>query len=371
MQVRQDKFSLVSDICFSKLFTVKIHKKPESCLLSGFYFKKIKNMFKINIDNTQELQDYLINKKVIAVDDAITDISKPGEGNMNCVLRIRTNKISFIVKQSRDYVEKYPQVAAPEKRVLVESAFYKKIKQRSNLQKIMPEIIFTDELENILILQDLGTNSDFSYLYQENQKISPDDLVEIIYYLNNLHQSFSSNDFETIFENIEMKRLNHEHIFEYPFMIDNGFDLDNIQIGLQSLAMIYKKDTVLKNKIAKYGTIYLTNGDHLLHGDYYFGSFLKTENGIKIIDPEFCFFGYREFDLGVLIAHLYLSSQDDETIELAKDHYFDYKNLDLKLLNATIGIEIMRRTIGLAQVPLSLSLIEKENLLVFAKTLIV
>jgi 5-methylthioribose kinase len=26
---------------------------------------------------------------------------------------------------------------------------------------------------------------------------------------------------------------------------------------------------------------------------------------IKVIDPEFCFYGLREFDLGVLFAHMY------------------------------------------------------------------
>jgi 5-methylthioribose kinase len=33
---------------------------------------------------------------------------------MNCVLRIETAARSFIIKQSRGYVERYPQIAAPE-----------------------------------------------------------------------------------------------------------------------------------------------------------------------------------------------------------------------------------------------------------------
>jgi 5-methylthioribose kinase len=40
---------------------------------------------------------------------------------MNCVLRIETAR-SFIIKQSRGYVEKYPQIAAPAERVLTEGA---------------------------------------------------------------------------------------------------------------------------------------------------------------------------------------------------------------------------------------------------------
>jgi 5-methylthioribose kinase len=37
-----------------------------------------------------------------------------------------------------------------------------------------------------------------------------------------------------------MRKLNYEHIFEYPFREENGFDLDTVQEGLQAVAM-YKK----------------------------------------------------------------------------------------------------------------------------------
>jgi 5-methylthioribose kinase len=51
------------------------------------------------------------------------------EGNMNCVLRVETATRSFIVKQSRGYVEKH-QVLAPASRVLTEGAFIKKLRGR-------------------------------------------------------------------------------------------------------------------------------------------------------------------------------------------------------------------------------------------------
>ena len=43
-----------------------------------------------------------------------------------------------------------------------------------------------------------------------------------------------------------MRALNHEHIFIYPLIEDNGFDLDNILEGLQEIAMIYKTDIAFK-----------------------------------------------------------------------------------------------------------------------------
>jgi len=41
--------------------------------------------------------------------EEVISMKKPGEGNMNVVLRIITNERSFILKQSRPYVEKYQQ----------------------------------------------------------------------------------------------------------------------------------------------------------------------------------------------------------------------------------------------------------------------
>ena len=113
-------------------------------------------------------------------------------------------------------------------------------------------------------------------------------------------------------------------------MEKNGFDLDAIQLGLQSEFLLYKKDDVLKKTIKALGEKYLKDGSYLLHGDYYPGSFLKTNSGVKIIDPEFCFYGLAEFDLGVLIAHLKLSQQSNEFIDIAIKNYEKGEDFQIK-----------------------------------------
>jgi len=118
------------------------------------------------------------------------------------------------------------------------------------------------------------------------------------------------------------------------------------------------------------GSLYLSKGKYLLHGDYYPGSWLKTAKGIQIIDPEFCYYGSREFDLGVFIAHLYLSQQDENLIAVIEREYTAFADLDPKILSGFIGIEIMRRLIGLAQLPLKMNVKEKAKLLELAYQLI-
>jgi 5-methylthioribose kinase len=74
--------------------------------------------------------------------------------------------------------------------------------------------------------------------------------------------------------------------------------------------------------------------------------------------------------LGVLIAHLKMSEQGNEIIVEAIRSYEKAEDFYKKLFNQFIGIEIMRRIIGLAQLPLTLSLEKRVALLKEAKDLI-
>ena len=327
-------------------------------------------MFILNASEPKELAAYLHQQKWLDSDETIVSISKPGDGNMNCVLRIETATRSFIIKQSRGYVEKYPQVLAPANRVLTEGAFYKKIASVQGVQEIMPKLLGVDGVNNLIALEDLGKSNDYTVLYDLKQKIQEGELQQLVNYLNGLHQSFQKTVVDDELENTEMRTLNYEHIFEYPFREENGFDLDTVQEGLQAVAMPYKKDTELKQKIERLGSLYLSKGKYLLQGDYYPGSWLKTADGIKVIDPEFCFYGLREFDLGVFLAHMYLTQQKESTITFIKENYYSFEELNTTILNGFIGTEIMRRLIGLAQLPLKMELKTKAALLAFARDLI-
>jgi 5-methylthioribose kinase len=52
---------------------------------------------------------------------------------------------------------------------------------------------------------------------------------------------------------------------------------------------------------------------------------LKWET--KLIDPEFCFI-IREFDLGVLFAHMYLTTEKESAMTLIKEQYNSFEELN-------------------------------------------
>ena len=81
---------------------------------------------------------------------------------------------------------------------------------------------------------------------------------------------------------------------------------------------------------------------------------------MKVIDPEFCFFGPPEFDVGVMMAHLELAKQPPAIVERLFDMYHADGQFDRDLAARFSGVETMRRVIGVAQLPLVATLDEKR-----------
>ncbi len=321
-------------------------------------------MFYIDLDvSIADLQEYLKNQGwLVSKDERVISVEKPGEGNMNVVLRITTNIRSFILKQSRPYVQKYQQIEAPLERIEVEYQFYSTV-QGNQIDVHIPKILAYDKMEFSLMMEDLGQCQDMTYLYRERtiKEIHLDRLIRV---LQVIHKS-KPEGFPT---NIELRELNHQHIFVLPFMEDNGFQLDDIQEGLQQLSLKYKKDTALKSVVETLGTKYLSEGSILLHGDYYPGSWMTECDNVYVIDPEFSFLGFAEFDLGVMAAHLIMATSDSSYLDFVLKKY--QGSMDKKWVHQIVGIEIMRRLIGLAQLPLERTLQEKEYLLQMARKMI-
>ena len=286
--------------------------------------------------------------------EELASIETAGQGNMNCVLRVTTSRRTFILKQSRPWVEKYPEIAAPFDRAAVEAEFYGLV-ARTEAAAFMPKLYGFDAESRILWLEDLGTAGECSRVYS-GAPFASHERQQIYRFLSLLHAERGR------LGNRAMRALNHFHIFVFPFQSNNGLDLDRFTPGLQRLAERVKASHFLINRVTELGRIYLADGDYLLHGDCFPGSWLRTPSGIKIIDPEFGFAGPREFDLGVLSAHERIAGFSPDP-SLPESHYSQWKELDLKLVRGFAGVEILRRLLGVAQLPTPLDFERKSALI--------
>ena len=324
-------------------------KKEEfRALFPGTYF--------LDPGDLPALASYLTAGGRLAADEKLSGAEKAGEGNMNCAVRVRTTAGSFVLKQSRPWLEKYPQIAAPFDRTLAESRFYRLVASAAGVAATMPRLRWSDDEARIVALEDLGTASDFFPLYAREMTLSAQTLLELVAYLSALHGLAPADPAaRASLANHEMRALNHEHIFALPLRVDNGLDLDAYTgtPGLGAAAAALKEDAAYANAVAEAGERYrLGTGQNLLHGDFFPGSFLRTAAGVRVIDPEFCFCGDAEFDLGVFAAHLLLAGEPAERAEQVLSLYRPATaRVSPELTRRYAGVEIMRRLIGVAQIP--------------------
>ena len=319
------------------------------------------------------LTAYLVQRGWIARTSRIASIDRAGEGNMNLVLRVALDDgTTFILKQSRPWAEKYPSVAAPAERADVEAEYYRHTASEPAIAMRSPRLLQADSDSHILMLEDLGHGTDLSGLYRPNATLDRNTLMALMDYLVALHSTFRKPGCGFVIENHAMRALNAEHIFRLPFTTNTGFDLDAITPGLTAVAATCRDDSALLARIQTLEHRYLATGDTLLHGDFFPGSVLLTASGIKVIDPEFCFFGDAEFDVGVLLAHLTLAAQPQPLIQQGLAHYIEAVTgsapCSADLCWRYAGIEILRRLLGLAQLPLTLDLDAKRVLVQTART---
>ena len=307
----------------------------------------------------------------IPADRHVKSVAIAGAGNMNLVERVTLdNEASLILKRAHGWVEKYPQIPAPVERAGVEAAFYG-IVAGTYAGHAMPKHLGYNAAHAANMFEDMGNAADGMAAYT-GQEIDGDVIDSVADWMAALHALQRPND--TRLTNLAMRELNAVHIFDFPLDLENGFDLDAITPGLQAAGDRLKNDAAFIAAVHAVGALYLgeTRDERLsgvlLHGDLYPGSWLTTPHGVFIIDPEFCWIGPREWDVGVLLAHLWLSGQPAALRERLFSRYAH--PLDRDLVNRIAGIEMMRRLIGVAQLPLTIDLAAKEALLDAARRLV-
>jgi 5-methylthioribose kinase len=269
---------------------------------------------------------------------------------------------TLILKQAVPYVARYPHIPAPVERLTVEHAFYAIIARSPALALRTPEVLGADLPNHLLGLEDLGEAADFTHIYQ-----NPSDaagrgagrsgaFTALVYWLWKLHALDLGADVPACLENQAMRQLNHAHIFEIPFDPANGVDLSP---ALSALQAELAADDPLRQRAAALGRIYLGEQRHdsapaLLHGDYYPGSWLHhPAQGVMIIDPEFAFVGAPEFDVGVLTAHLLMAGHPQGDIMGLLQSYVRPTGFSPGLAMGFAGMEVIRRLLGVAQLPLT------------------
>lgn len=320
----------------------------------------------LNVDEPAEVEALLHRLGWLDDDECITTCERAGEGNMNLTLRLKTTQRTVVLKQARPWVEKYDHIAAPWDRIIFEYRFYRRAREIEGVSEYLPAVLGFDGPTRVMLLEFLPGARDFTDVYLGTAASAPTarEIDRLATFARTLHDATQRQP-DPAFANREMRALNHEHSYQLPLREDNGLDLDAFEPGLSTAARELQRDAHYVALTHETGERYLADGQCLLHGDYFPGSWLRTDSGPRIIDAEFCYYGDREFDIACAAAHMILAGQPQLAQRFIEAYGRDI--LNEHWLSRYVAAEVMRRLIGVAQLPLTLPTGQRAALLLASR----
>ena len=256
-----------------------------------------------------EVISYVKEKNLFLENDDLT-VKEIGDGNINYIFKVE-NKIdgkSIVLKQADKLLRSSGRPLD-----LTRSKIEANILRIENdlAPHFVPEIYFYDEIMCVLAMEDI---SEYKNLRTDliAGKIFPnfaDNISEFLSRTLLLTTDLFMNKFEKKknvkeFINPELCDISECLVFTEPY--DNNRNRNIITAGNEE----FVENTLYKNEdlhfaILKLREKFMNYSQSLIHGDLHSGSIFINEKGIKIIDPEFSFYGPMAYDIGNVIGNLY------------------------------------------------------------------
>ncbi len=324
--------------------------------------------------------------------DAKLTVKEIGDGNLNYVFRVKeegTDK-SVIVKQAGESLRISAEMKVSTDRNRIESEILQI--QDKYAPGLVPKIYKYDTIMCACAMEDLSDHELMRYALMSH-KMFPRFADDISTYLVNTLLKTS----DVVMEHKEKKALvksfiNPElcEISEDLVLTEPYNDVNKRNIVFEKNADFVKEqlydDKALQLEIAKIKFEFMNNAQALIHGDLHTGSIFVKPDSTRVFDPEFAFYGPMGYDIGNVVANLFFAWDNGnaagatafcdwvlkataETIDLfikkflvcfdecvtdvmAKTEGFKEYYLDTILADtaAFAGTELIRRTVGMAQV---------------------
>ena len=106
------------------------------------------------------------------------------------------------------------------------------------------------------------------------------------------------------FINKELCDISECLVFTEPYVNDRNRNIV-IPENMEFVKKYLYDDKELHVEAAKLKNNFMNNAQALIHGDLHSGSIFINEKGMKVIDPEFSFYGPMGYDIGNVIGNLF------------------------------------------------------------------
>lgn len=317
------------------------------------------------------------------------------DGNVNLVFRVSSPAgRSIIVKQSLPWARKYPDFKLPLDRAVREHGILQSYV--AHCPEFVPEVYHFDAAMFVCIMQDLRPHVILRAGLQAQQQYPllarhlGEFLARSLFFSSDLALPSAEKKARVPeFINPVLVKAQEDVCFTQPLQQHAH---NHCHPDLANTADALRRNEALYAAVLRMKRLYMTSAEALLHGDLHTGSMLVTPTDTRVFDPEFGFYGPMAYDLGCLMAHLYIghvcqpvfatavsekAAPGMNQLQLAADIWqvFSQQFTELARTQAVAGewqsdayiaayvqellqdsmafagVELIRRTIGLAHAP--------------------
>ncbi len=324
--------------------------------------------------------------------DAELSCSEIGDGNLNYVYRIVDAKYgkTIIVKQAGEHLRISSAMTASTDRNRIESEILQI--QDKYASGYVPKIYGYDTVMCACAMEDLSDHELMRYALMRHE-IFPQFAEDIsTYMVNTLLMTtdvvMGHKEKKALvkgFINPDLCEITEDLVLTEPYNDCNSRNIVEPEIADFVKKELYE-DSALHLAVAKLKFDFMNNAQALIHGDLHTGTIFVKKDSTRVFDPEFAFYGPIGYDTGNVIANLifaydsgaaygktefceWIKSCIKDTVDLfvkkfvacydenvtdvmAKVPGFreDYLGTVLRDTASYAGTELIRRTVGMAQV---------------------
>ena len=280
--------------------------------------------------DTETVKTYLVEQLRLFSHDDPLDAEEIGDGNINYVFRVRSliSGKSIIVKQADRLLRSSgrPLDITRSKREAEALRIYADL-----TPQLIPQIYAYDDTMSAICMEDISYCGNLRKELMAGHSLpanfaenAASFLADAVFATSDLFLSpEEKKERVKAFINPELCAISETLVFSEPYC--NGKNRNRITPGNE--AFIQKtlyNDEALKAEVASLREIFMNKAEALIHGDLHTGSIFigntigvpidtnatpdrntMSEPCMKIIDPEFAFYGPIGYDLGNIIANLY------------------------------------------------------------------
>lgn len=235
-----------------------------------------------------------------------------GDGNINYIFRVidRRSKKSVVLKQADKLLRSSGRPLDLD-RNRIEAKILKL--EGEYAPNFVPKIYRYDDIMCVIVMEDI---SEYKNLRKEllNGKIFPNFADEISTFLVDtllpttdlILESGVKKERVKEFINKELCDISECLVFREPYIDDKKRNIV-ISENLDFVKKYIYDDIELRIEAGKLKNNFMNNVQSLIHGDLHSGSIFINIKGIKIIDPEFSFYGPMGYDIGNVIGNLFFA----------------------------------------------------------------